>query len=124
MEQAKVWQFDGLELLRAFYITHSFPRHTHEFYVIGVVEQGVEAFFNKTQMHYAKPGDISLTNPDEIHTGHAGTSQGYLYRAFYPSAELLQSIAEDATGKHQGIPFFQKLSFQTKRCLESCSRPT
>jgi AraC-like DNA-binding protein len=106
MEQARVWRMDDLELLRAFYITHTFPRHTHEFYVIGVVEQGVEAFFNKTQMHYAKSGDISLTNPDEIHTGHAGTSEGYLYRAFYPSAELLQSIAEDVTGKHQGILFF------------------
>lgn len=108
MEQAKVWRVSDLELLRAFYVTHSFPRHTHEFYVVGVVEQGVEAFFNQTQMHYANVGDISLTNPDEIHTGHAGTNEGYLYRAFYPSVELLQTVAEDVTGKPQGIPFFPK----------------
>jgi AraC-like DNA-binding protein len=108
MEQAKVWRTGDLELLRAFYVAHTFPRHTHEFYVVGVVEQGVEAFFNKTQMHYAKYGDISLTNPDEIHTGHAGTSQGYLYRAFYPTVELLRDIAEDISGKEQGIPFFPK----------------
>jgi AraC-like DNA-binding protein len=108
MEQANVWRVNDLELLRAFYVKHTFPRHTHEFYVVGVVEQGVEAFFNKTQMHYAKKGDISLTNPDEIHTGHAGTSEGYLYRAFYPTVELLRAIAEDITGKRQGIPFFSK----------------
>jgi AraC-like DNA-binding protein len=108
MEQAHVWRVNDLELLRAFYITHTFPRHTHEFYVVGVVEQGVEAFFNKTRMHYAKQGDISLTNPDEIHTGHAGTSEGYLYRAFYPTVELLQDIAEDISGKRQGVPFFSK----------------
>jgi AraC-like DNA-binding protein len=106
MEQANVWRVGDLELLRAFYVKHTFPRHTHEFYVVGVVEKGVEAFYNKTHMHYAKKGDISLTNPDEIHTGHAGTPEGYLYRAFYPSAEFLQYLAEDLTGKPQNIPFF------------------
>lgn len=106
MEQARVWRVDDLELLRAFYITHSFPRHTHEYFVIGVVEKGIEAFFNRNQMQYAAPDDISLTNPDEIHTGHAGSSEGYLYRAFYPSTELLQTVAKDITGKPQSVPFF------------------
>jgi AraC-like DNA-binding protein len=110
-EEARLWQaeaFSGLEFLRAFYVKHSFPRHTHEFYVIGTVERGIEAFFNQNQMQYAKKGDISLTNPDEIHTGHAGTNEGYLYRAFYPTPELLQKVAEDVTGKAQNIPFFPK----------------
>ncbi|MGL4608653.1 MAG: AraC family transcriptional regulator [Trueperaceae bacterium] len=109
LEQAHLWsvpEFPGLELLHAFYVRHSFPRHTHDFYVIGSVEEGVEAFFNKNQMRYASLGDISLTNPDEIHTGQAGTPAGYRYRAFYPTAKLLQSIGEDITGKAQGVPFF------------------
>jgi AraC-like DNA-binding protein len=108
MEEARFWQVGDLELLRAFYITHSFPRHTHEHFVVGVVEKGVEAFFNQNQMQYATSGDVSLTNPDEIHTGHAGSSEGYFYRAFYPTATLLQTITEGLTEKPQTIPFFPK----------------
>ena len=46
-EETKFWRdpvLDNLEMLRATYVTHTFSRHTHEGYAIGVVESGFEEF--------------------------------------------------------------------------------
>lgn len=44
-EQTKFWLVQDIgqvELLRARYSTHSFSRHTHEGFAIGIIEQGAE----------------------------------------------------------------------------------
>ncbi len=41
-----VWHdsvLNGLELHHATYITHTFARHAHDYYVIGVIEAGAHA---------------------------------------------------------------------------------
>lgn len=46
-EQTKFWrapQLGDLELLRASYRTHSFARHTHDGFALGVIERGAETF--------------------------------------------------------------------------------
>jgi hypothetical protein len=46
-ETVKFWQVpeaDDLELLRATYIRHSFARHTHDTFAVGVIQQGTEVF--------------------------------------------------------------------------------
>jgi len=46
-EHIKFWHdatLGNLELLHATYVTHTFAPHTHEGYVIGVIEQGAEQF--------------------------------------------------------------------------------
>jgi len=46
-EHIKFWHdtaLSNLELLHATYVTHAFAPHTHEGYVIGVIEQGAEQF--------------------------------------------------------------------------------
>ena len=46
-ERIKFWQdatLSNLELLHATYVTHAFAPHTHEGYVIRVIEQGYENF--------------------------------------------------------------------------------
>ena len=110
LEQAKLWftpEFPELELLSATYYQHAFPRHTHEHFVIGTVECGVEATVWRDQMVYSPPGEISFTNPDEIHTGHAATEDGYVYRSLYPQMELLTEIAHQLTGKPRAAIFFK-----------------
>jgi len=43
---------DNLELLHATFVTHSFPRHTHETFAIGVIERGVQATYYKGATPY------------------------------------------------------------------------
>ncbi|MBI5958055.1 MAG: AraC family transcriptional regulator [Chloroflexi bacterium] len=108
-ENAAFWrsaEFDGLELLRATYFTHSFGRHIHEGFAVGVIERGAEKFFYRGEHFTAGSGTVVLVNPGEIHTGHAAGPAGWTYRMLYPSVALLETIATEITGQRQGMPFF------------------
>lgn len=108
-ERVKFWQAQdvgSLELLRATYVTHTFARHVHEGFAIGVIEAGAETFYYRGGMHVAPAGSIVLINPGEIHTGQAATESGWRYRMLYPKAALLQQAASEAAGRPCGIPYF------------------
>jgi AraC-like DNA-binding protein len=108
-EQTKFWlahDLGNFEVLRATYFRHSFSRHTHEGFAIGVIERGGEAFYYRGAMHVAPAGSIIVINPGEIHTGHAASEAGWSYRMLYPDASLLQQVATDVTGRQRNIPFF------------------
>jgi AraC-like DNA-binding protein len=95
-----------LELLRANFITHQFPRHFHEGYVMGVIERGVEAFHYRGAIHYAPAGSIVVINPGEVHTGFAGDASGWTYRMLYPSVDLIREIDTQMTGRNRDLPAF------------------
>ncbi|MBE9155910.1 AraC family transcriptional regulator [Nodosilinea sp. LEGE 06152] len=101
-ETVKFWQVpeaDDLELLRATYIRHSFARHTHDTFAVGVIQQGTEVFAYRGATHRAPTGSVVLINPGEPHTGHAADASGWTYRMLYPAVSLLQrSIAETVAG--------------------------
>lgn len=109
IERAKFWHADDigrLELLKAKYVSHTFPRHVHEGYVIGVIESGVEAFYYRGTLYNAPAGSIVLINPDTVHTGHAGDERGWTYRTLYPSRDLLAGIAAQIADRPSGQPYF------------------
>ncbi|MDX2215801.1 MAG: AraC family transcriptional regulator [Oculatellaceae cyanobacterium bins.114] len=116
-EQVKFWRWqssssDGLpqshdvELLHARYITHSFSRHTHDTFAIGVIQQGAEEFAYRGETHVAIAGSIALINPGEVHTGHAATDLGWTYRMLYPDVRLLQHAASQLSDHDVSIPYF------------------
>ena len=108
-EYIKFWHditLSNLELLHATYVTHTFAPHTHEGYVIGVIEQGAEQFAYRRSQHVAPVGSIVFINPGEMHTGSSASEHGWTYRTLYPSIELLQRAVSDLTGRPRDIPFF------------------
>ncbi len=108
-EHIKFWHdttLSNLELLHATYVTHTFAPHTHEGYVIGVIEQGAEQFAYRRSQHVAPAGSIVFINPGEVHTGSSAAEHGWTYRTLYPSTELLQRAVSDLTGRQRDIPFF------------------
>ncbi|MDJ0742613.1 MAG: AraC family ligand binding domain-containing protein [Xenococcaceae cyanobacterium MO_167.B27] len=69
-EKAKFWcdrSLGNLELLRATYIAHTFSRHSHEGYAIGVVEEGIEGFRYQGANYIALPSSIPI-----IGAGYSG----------------------------------------------------
>jgi AraC-like DNA-binding protein len=110
-ERTKFWQTDPfnihLDALHATYVTHSFARHTHEGYAIGIIEKGAETFSYRGSNHIAPAGSVVIINPDEIHTGQAVTLEGWTYRMLYPEVALVQRAASEFAGQQWGIPFFQ-----------------
>lgn len=108
-EWVKVWHddvLDGLEVHHATYITHIFARHAHEYYVIGLIEAGVQSFAYQGKRQVTPAGDVFVIHPGEAHTGEAVSPGGYTYRTLYPSVALLQRASSDIAGSEQGAPFF------------------
>jgi AraC-like DNA-binding protein len=107
-EQVKFWrspQFADLELLHARFITHSFCRHTHNTYAIGVIQRGAEEFTYRGSTHVAEAGSIALINPGEPHDGHAASEGGWMYRMLYPDVSILQQAMADLW-RSPNIPYF------------------
>jgi AraC-like DNA-binding protein len=109
-EAVKYWQeseINGLELMRATYITQCFPRHAHDGFAVGVIEAGALGFFYRGANVVAPPGTINLANPDEPHTGQAAADGGWTYRMYYMPCDLLQRAADQVGADRAGFPFFQ-----------------
>lgn len=99
-------EFDGLDMLEARYYRRRFPRHVHETFCIGVIEEGAQRFWRGGGEHVAPTGDIILVNADEVHTGCAEVENGWAYRAIYPHPELLRQITGDLRHEQGIIPWF------------------
>lgn len=95
--------FGGLDLLHYRYDGASYSRHVHEGYAIHVIDSGAERFHCMGGSRVAGPGDIVLVNPDTVHDGRE-EAEGCRYRGFYPSPELMTSLAEAFESK--GLPWF------------------
>lgn len=109
IEQTKFWRDPSLgdvELLRATYVTHSFSRHTHDCYAIGVIDAGIEEFNYRGMTHRAGANHVVVVHPGEVHTGHAGVPSGWKYRMFYPEVSLLQRAAQELHETNTALPYF------------------
>lgn len=96
----------GIEQLHARFENHTFARHSHEGYTIGVIEQGAQGFYRSGGNHVAPAGTIILVNADEVHSGHSETRGGWSYRAMYPSQEQLQQLTRDLNPGRHDAPYF------------------
>jgi AraC-like DNA-binding protein len=99
-------EMPGLQLMRASFHTRTFPRHCHEGYGVGVIEQGALGFYYRGENVVAPAGRINTVNPDEVHTGQAATESGWTYRMFYFSADFLQHMTRAVCERPTTQPFF------------------
>ncbi|MFD7298503.1 AraC family ligand binding domain-containing protein [Streptomyces sp. NPDC059897] len=107
-EWARHWRYErlpGLDLLRARYVRHTFPRHSHDGFVIGAVTRGIEAIGLPDGTLHAGPGSVVMLNPEVAHTARAGGPDGWAYATLYPSAEVITEIAAE-TGTGRGTAVF------------------
>ncbi|HEX6472469.1 MAG TPA: AraC family ligand binding domain-containing protein, partial [Streptosporangiaceae bacterium] len=109
-EVARYWRHPGIpgvDLLRARFVTHRYARHAHEGYTIGLIEDGVEEFDVPGAVHRAVAGTIVIVNPEVVHTGQAGTPDGWAYRGAYPRVDFVAGIAAEL-GARSGTPYFPR----------------
>lgn len=114
-ERVKFWhahELGKLELLHATYITHTFTRHIHEGFAIGIIERGAESFYYRGAEHIAAAGSVVVINPGEVHTGQAVTEAGWTYRMLYPEVALVQRAMVELTGRPTDIPDFSSPVFR------------
>lgn len=107
-ERARHWQHPGLpgvDLLRAHYVRHTFPRHAHDGYVIATVTRGIEVVGLPHGEERAGAGGVVLINPETPHTAHAGTGEGWSYQVLYPDVEVIAEVAREISAI-RGTPSF------------------
>lgn len=92
----------GLEWLKIETLDHQFEPHMHDHFVVGMVESGSERFLHRGHFLLASAGELSLVNPEEVHTGQPASGEGYVYRAFYPQQAFLEKLDPGS-----GLPFFR-----------------
>jgi AraC-like DNA-binding protein len=110
-----------LELIYAHYLNHTFPRHLHEEYIIGIIVQGVEEINHRGTVYLAPLGSLLLINPGEPHSNYSINARGFTYRTFYPSMRLLRQINFDITGKEKS-PVFSVPVIQQSDMFDSLLR--
>lgn len=74
---------------------HSFPRHWHDTYGIGVIERGAQTSFSGRGMVDAVAGDIITVNPGELHDGMPVGDHGRAWRMLYLDPDLVRDSADD-----------------------------
>jgi AraC-like DNA-binding protein len=108
-ETATIWRplkLNNIELLRARFKSHTFSRHFHTGYAVGVIESGALGFNYLGKKMVAEPGNINLAIPGETHNGFAACEQGWQYRMFYLDADIMTRAAADLTDRSAEAPIF------------------
>jgi len=100
--------FGGLEMIRARYEDFSFSPHAHDEFMLAATESGLGQPHIQGKTHRIHPDDIILLNPGQVHGGGTGPDTFWHYRGFYPSAKLMELVAQDFGQRVRGIPFFSK----------------
>lgn len=110
-EWTKIWHNAQLDvgLLQAFYVQHAYPRHSHDYYVICLIERGLQSFSYRGAKHFTPPGGVILLNPGAVHTGEPADEQGFEMRSLYPTTSHMQTALFELTGRHQALPFFREV---------------
>jgi AraC-like DNA-binding protein len=96
-----------LECLTARFRSHVYAPHSHDTFVVGIIEAGCETYRLRGERLYAGPGDLCFVNPGDVHDGEP-FGEGYAYRMTYPSAALLSDLAEDVGERRAGTLHFRE----------------
>lgn len=99
----------GLELYQSACIKRGFPLHMHDYYVICLIERGLQSFSHRKEKYLTPPGGLILLNPEDDHTGEPADEYGFEYRALYPTVSHMQEAVYEITGKRQDLPLFSKV---------------
>lgn len=91
----------GIEAVKA-ETGHSFPKHTHDQFGIGLIEAGAQASLSGRGMVRAEAGDVICVNPNEVHDGMpVGESRAWSMLYFDPRliGDLLKDAGEGRIGE-------------------------
>jgi len=116
-----VHELRGMDVLHARFIDHCYARHTHDYFVVALVESGAASYWYRGAQRMASADQVFVVNPDEPHTGDPATRGGYVYRVLYPRVEHVARVAADI-GIAKSALFFKESVLQDRRLasLLSC----
>jgi len=91
-QYSRCFGLDGLEVMSARWVEHSFVPHMHDFYAVSLNYGGRGAFDCRSELRDAAPGTCNLIAPGELHTGRATSGDGWIYRNLYIDTPLMTTL--------------------------------
>jgi AraC-like DNA-binding protein len=114
-----------VEVLQATYQSHTFTRHTHDTYTLGVVLAGGGTLWCRGVQHFASRGSVVVIPPEEVHTGSVWPGAGVLsYVAIYVPGDLMVTHAQSVGLPGDRPPEFGSVVFRdavARRAFEALS---
>ncbi len=98
----------GIDLVRFRDYAHSFPRHSHDFFTIGVFSTGNGRIGHRGTSWSADDGSILAVSPEEVHTAEPRRDRGWTYTAMYPTPDF---VARAFSDEERGSTFFPEPIF-------------
>jgi AraC-like DNA-binding protein len=92
VQYLRVSGIDGLEVMSARWVEHSFAPHMHDFYAVSLNYAGRGTFHYRRALPDATPGTCNLIAPGELHTGHATCEDGWIYRNLCIEMSLMSTL--------------------------------
>ncbi|MEP4529206.1 MAG: AraC family transcriptional regulator [Paracoccaceae bacterium] len=90
--------------MEAYFSGEAYAPHRHDTYSIGYTINGVQSFNYRGARSDSVAGHVIVLHPDEIHTGEAGTEDGFHYRMLY----VEPSLVREALGpRASALPFLR-----------------
>ncbi|THK37401.1 AraC family transcriptional regulator [Ensifer sp. MPMI2T] len=74
---------------------HSFPRHTHDQFGIGLIHQGAQKSLSGRGPVEAARGDVITVNPNEVHDGAPIGDAGRSWRMLYLDPAIVEAAVSD-----------------------------
>lgn len=100
----------GVEACRFVGVMQPFPKHFHDYYVLGLVEAGRRRLCCRGQWQDIRPGTVLLFNPGDTHACEQVGGEGLAYRALHVSPEVMQrlynELYEEQGGAQCSVPVF------------------
>jgi len=85
----------SVELMRTSYRAQSFPKHTHDFFTIGVMLRGAGRLWYRGADRLTLRGEVVVIPPGEVHTGSLAPGADVLeYVAAHVPAEFVRACLE------------------------------
>lgn len=95
MQTTRIWRSDTVELAYLDCSGHTFPKHYHDDYVIGINTSGHEKIFIDGKTTEAGLDELTLYNPGEVQSSYAASTQ-WSFVSLHASPSLVQdSFAPD-----------------------------
>ncbi|MEM7802079.1 MAG: AraC family transcriptional regulator [Chloroflexota bacterium] len=119
-DRLRFWHNEALDisLMQALYVKHKYPPHSHDYYVICLLEAGLSTYQVCGQRYLSPPRGIICINPGDLHTGEAASDQGLQVRALYPTVAHLRKAAAALTERPVASLRFKSVYIQDPTLLK------
>ncbi len=107
-QEMRTVKYDGELNVEAYHfqgIMQKFPKHFHDYYVIGFIDAGQRYLHCKNKDYTVEPGDLLLFNPRDNHACEQIDQKAFDYRCINIQPEIMRKAMLEITGR-EFLPYF------------------